>query len=310
MNNTLYMFQKTKKQIIRKICYSIFCAVIISSCISGREFLSEDIQDQLVKNKIVESQLGKEEFEVTDLKIKPKINRKYFWYRAGRIHSSVGGYNGLLINNEYKRFYENHDLLEKGTFKNGVKQGVWYLWHPNGNISEKLRYNNDGLLHGYYAMLDDSGDLITKGIYNKGKKHGKWIDYQENDTLRYSKGKLLIKDSLIRPNLFQRIFKKKNDSLRKLDSIRRNERRLKSKNSLKINSSKKEKNIVKKKSFFKRLFNKDNKGKDINKKSKAEENVTESSKILRKNEVKNQKKQNFFSRLFGNMLKSKTKKSE
>ncbi len=302
------MFQKIKKEIIRKICFSFFCAAIISSCISGREILSEDIQDQLVKTKIVESGLGKEEFKVTDLKIKSKKSKRYFWYRAGRVHNSVGGYDGMLLNNEYKRFYENHDLRERGTFKNGVKKGVWYLWHPNGNVSEKIKYNNDGLPHGYYAMLDDSGDLIIEGNYNKGKRHRKWIDYQENDTIRYRHGKLLIEDNLNRPNFFQRLFKKKNDSLRKLDSLRINERRLKSENSSKINSSKKEKNSFKKEGFFKRLFNKNINKKDINKNSKAQEKGKESAKTLKKKEVKDQKNQNFFSRLLRNLFKSKTKK--
>lgn len=74
-------------------------------------------------------------------KIKAKQNRIYHWMKAKKVMETQGGYSGKLLHGEYLEFYKNHQLKAKGTFKNGLKKGIWTYWDKVGKITtiEKWR---------------------------------------------------------------------------------------------------------------------------------------------------------------------------
>ena len=251
---------------------------LAGSCTGSREFLYSDFEKELMQRRIVENLEGKEEFLVTDKKIKPLKNREYYWYRAGAVNHTRSNYAGKLLDGVYTRFYEDHSLREKGDFKKGIKNGIWYHWHPDGKISKKETFNSNGSLHGYYAVLDEKGDLIYRGHYRNGLKQGMWVDYTAEDTLYYKRG--MIKDSKAVPGILNRIFKNKdtlsNDTGKIKDSLRSG--------------------------LFKRIFQKGDTGKT--KKKKGKDDSEKSSK--KKNTSKESGKEGFLEKLF----KKKSKESK
>jgi antitoxin component YwqK of YwqJK toxin-antitoxin module len=68
----------------------------------------------------------------SSLTAKPKLF--YYWYSANTIHSSQGGFSGKLLNGEYTEYYPDRNLKEQGTFKNGLKEGVWKTWDKDGTL--------------------------------------------------------------------------------------------------------------------------------------------------------------------------------
>ena len=60
----------------------------------------------------------------------------YHWYASNRIMQTKGAYDGKLIDGLYTSFFLSNNLKEKGTFKNGLKNGKWISWYNSGKIDE------------------------------------------------------------------------------------------------------------------------------------------------------------------------------
>lgn len=71
-----------------------------------------------------------------------KANLFYYWYSANLIHTTQGGYSGDLLNGHYNEYYPNKNLKEQGTFKKGLKNGVWKTWNKNGTINHVENWKN------------------------------------------------------------------------------------------------------------------------------------------------------------------------
>lgn len=67
---------------------------------------------------------------------KAKLDLSYYWYSADAIHTTQGGYSGKLLNGQYNEYYLNKNLKLQGTFKNGLKDGVWKSWDEDGKMIE------------------------------------------------------------------------------------------------------------------------------------------------------------------------------
>jgi antitoxin component YwqK of YwqJK toxin-antitoxin module len=64
---------------------------------------------------------------------------------------------------------------EKGSFKNGKREGAFINYHQNGQLSSKGNYTNDKQ-EGDWVRYHDNGQLDYTGNYNKnGKKEGEWV---------------------------------------------------------------------------------------------------------------------------------------
>jgi hypothetical protein len=67
----------------------------------------------------------------------------------------------------WEDYYKNGDLLSKGSFKNGKRDGYWE-WYDDG----KLNYNGsykDGEWDGIWGFYNENGQLEQKDLYKNGK---------------------------------------------------------------------------------------------------------------------------------------------
>lgn len=135
-----------------------------------------------------------EEFHVTERKLKrQELNLEYHWYQNNRIFKTYGSSSGRLLHGTYRSFYPGAELLQKGEFKMGLKQGQWITWFPSGIISRLEHYKN-GQFHGIFKEYDSGGFLNLQADYINGRLHGK-VFYYENGELsaieRYVNGQLI-----------------------------------------------------------------------------------------------------------------------
>ena len=74
------------------------------------------------------------EIKVSNKSVHAKKDLFYAWYQANAIHSTQGGYSGKLLNGLYTEYYQNKNLKEQGTYKNGLKTGSWRDWKEDGTL--------------------------------------------------------------------------------------------------------------------------------------------------------------------------------
>ncbi|WP_407427529.1 toxin-antitoxin system YwqK family antitoxin [Arcticibacter sp.] len=119
----------------------------------------------------------------------------YYWFKAGTIHHTQGGYSGRLLNGHFSSFYLTKNLKEEGDFTNGVKSGLWRNWRENG-ILERTAYYRNGLENGRFFTYDDSGVVKQTGRMKDGKFHGNVKTYVSQDsvtTVYYRNGAVAAK---------------------------------------------------------------------------------------------------------------------
>lgn len=160
---------------------SIFFLIFLSS------FQNPDLPKRIYDKEF------KYEFYTIIKKINPSKNKKYYWFKGGKIHNSEFGATNELLNGKYIKFYLTNQLAEQGVFKNGLKKGVWKKWFENGTLSKIENYNN-GHLSGKYEEFDNNGKLIVSGNYRNNKKHGYFIYHQKKDTVRFKNDSVFIKE--------------------------------------------------------------------------------------------------------------------
>jgi hypothetical protein len=100
-----------------------------------------------------------------DISLKPftdelKNDRQYYWYSSDLIAANYGGFNGNLLNGTFKKVNLTGILLEKGTFSNGLKNGIWKYWYANGNLKRVEKWNK-GVVNGNILEYDKDGALIN-----------------------------------------------------------------------------------------------------------------------------------------------------
>lgn len=70
----------------------------------------------------------------------------YYWYSANMIHATQGGFSGKLLNGPYTAFYLNKSLKEQGTYRDGLKTGVWHSWKEDGTPDQVTRWKKGVLI--------------------------------------------------------------------------------------------------------------------------------------------------------------------
>lgn len=219
-------------------------------------FSSPDIQKKIIRQNGYDIECYvflKEITSFDDQKI-------YYWFRNSEVHHSVSKAGGLVLHEEFKKYYRSNQLAEAGLFKYGLKEGEWRSWYRNGDLKTYTEWW-DGLKHGDFVAYDSLGNILTKGYYKRGNRHGEWIDYIKQDTLNYKRGTIQIEkpDSLQKPGFFKRLFSKRDSITPQGDTIHKPGffKRLFTKKTKKEDlHQEKTKDTAQKKSFFKRLFGK------------------------------------------------------
>lgn len=169
--------------------FYIFLAIIGAcfQCIQKGYFMpSENQQVQIVDGDTIRT------FQVHKAKKEIKIPKqtRIYWFKNNHLFSTVGGYNGPLLEGDYSAMVSNRYLFEKGKFEFGLKEGEWLRWHPNGEIHSKYFWEN-GKREGPFYRYDSDGILKQTGKYKDDKINGKVIMYDINGEkikIRYKHG--------------------------------------------------------------------------------------------------------------------------
>jgi len=66
-------------------------------------------------------------------------------------------------------------LLEKGTMKDGKKNGPFENYHGDGQVRERGIYK-DGRFDGLYEWYRNPGQLCFKGTFKNGEPCGEWLE--------------------------------------------------------------------------------------------------------------------------------------
>ncbi|WP_426672084.1 toxin-antitoxin system YwqK family antitoxin [Mucilaginibacter sp. McL0603] len=104
--------------------------------------------------------------------VKPKLF--YYWYSANAIHSSQGGFSGKLLNGQYTTYYPDKNLKEQGSFKKGLKDGIWKSWNTDGTLATMITWKRG-------SVVAVKSSRFWKKVHLFGKKN------KTQDTLTSSK---------------------------------------------------------------------------------------------------------------------------
>lgn len=82
--------------------------------------------------------------------------------KSTRISEIFNYENGLIVG-EYKRFFDNGQLMLTGKYENNLKEGSWTEFHQNGKRSAYYNYRK-GQLNGW-QMIYDTKELLKERVY-------------------------------------------------------------------------------------------------------------------------------------------------
>ena len=104
--------------------------------------------------------------------------------------------NGILIleinykdnkrNGEFVRYNGiTGKILEKGAYLDDLKNGSFTKWYTNSSKRVEGSYRK-GMKNGIwsYYFKNSPGTVRLNGNFKDGKKHGKWVFYDRNETIR------------------------------------------------------------------------------------------------------------------------------
>ena len=133
----------------------------------------------------------------------------YYWCKSDKIRATKGGYDGRLLDGDYKQFFHNHNLALKGKFRKGLKTGIWKAWYINGELKETTKWHH-GYKKGKFIQFDSTGLISKKGTYRSDKLKGKLYSYQAN-------GKVLVTNDSKKKNSKKSTKKVKNNKNNKAE---------------------------------------------------------------------------------------------
>ena len=117
------------------------------------------------------------------------------WYRLeqnGDVYYQFWDMDSLI--SEYADLhYSNVQLIEKISYKDGLKDGKFTGYYPSGKVEYIKRYEEDKPM-GEWKFVKEDGSTKKIERYEMGKKNEEWITYEENGDVYYQ---YWVQDSLI-----------------------------------------------------------------------------------------------------------------
>lgn len=101
-------------------------------------------------------------------------DREYHWVRARQLVVTQGGLGGTPLHGPFVAYRDNGQLLERGNFQLGLKEGEWRKWGVAGELVAVDHWRN-GLLHGLILRYSAENDLPEELRYRRGKLLSKRI---------------------------------------------------------------------------------------------------------------------------------------
>jgi antitoxin component YwqK of YwqJK toxin-antitoxin module len=77
---------------------------------------------------------------------------------------------------------DKYDLIWKGHYVDGLREGLWQTYFSNGILWKEEHYLN-GKRHGLWKMYRRDGTLQEEVHYLNGDLHGLWKWYHKDGTL-------------------------------------------------------------------------------------------------------------------------------
>jgi hypothetical protein len=182
-----------------KISLSLFAILLITAC-------TPKINSGKIGNYQVLLKESKANFYVEMLPAKRKLNKSlpYFGYKNNSIHTVMGQIMGKPLHGNYEELDFNGQLVLKGQFNKGLKNGTWLSYNSEGFLTKDLTYKN--------------GDTIS--VVNYYDNAGKVINSVTPSKITEKKFKKVKRKhrSQVRKQFFKSIFKRKAKS----DSLQQN----------------------------------------------------------------------------------------
>ena len=94
-------------------------------------------------------------FTTTRKRPTPHLDRMYYWQGQDHIMRTLGAYNGFVLNGPYQLMDRTDHLLGSGTFKQGLKTGLWRKWRADGS-------------------------LLSASQWRRGRQRGSTVEYDAN----------------------------------------------------------------------------------------------------------------------------------
>jgi antitoxin component YwqK of YwqJK toxin-antitoxin module len=73
-------------------------------------------------------------------------------------------------------YFDTGQLSTKGNYKNGEREGPWVSYHNNGQLFYKFNYKN-GKVNGHGVTYHIGGKLLDEGNYKNGEREGPHVSY-------------------------------------------------------------------------------------------------------------------------------------
>ena len=89
-----------------------------------------------------------------------------------------------LISEYADLHYSNGQLIEKISYKKGLKDGKFTGYYPSGKVEYVKRYEEDKPM-GVWKFVKEDGTTKKIERYEMGKKNEEWITYEENGDVYY-----------------------------------------------------------------------------------------------------------------------------
>jgi antitoxin component YwqK of YwqJK toxin-antitoxin module len=121
-------------------------------------------------------------------------------YSNGILRSKVPYNDSNQMHGEGNWYHENGALWITGSYKNGLKNGLFKFYYSDSTLNEISKYKN-GKGHGSVKVYYQSGILARSLHYKNDLKTGTWFEY--NDKGELSSIKKFKKDSLITEELIK-----------------------------------------------------------------------------------------------------------
>lgn len=199
LKKIVYLFAKMHANYIVMKCLSFFCVLFISLSIFSQDKNKRKYEDGKFLYEFYVSNKD-------DLKHEKGV--RYYWFENNSVKSSDYGSKGKVLNGKFiKILLESGELMQEGSFLEGVKDGEWKEWYKGGR-QKKNEIWKKGYQEGRYELYSNKSDLLLIGAYKKGKKTGVWKENKEgrvriiktwsNNILdgkyeMYEKGELIIR---------------------------------------------------------------------------------------------------------------------
>ncbi len=169
-----------------------YCILLLSFFFLQTLKAQEIAKDIYLKHTI--SQEGQTyQFSVVDINDKHVVhfdrNKLYFWYKAQKVITTQGGAAGQLLHGPFISFYDTKQLVAKGNFVHGLKDGEWMYWSNTGYLT-KVEHWKEGVKSGKEQNYTAQGTLKETITYTS-----KGTERQTSDSLiasTYSGDKITI----------------------------------------------------------------------------------------------------------------------